>query len=174
MKHHRILQDGISSCRCSMDISRRFKRQQRKKCESNAQTRFCLCKKIRSRTMVILRAWIREKVVSNSEDSPQGEWDKMAEKDDGDTRRKRTPSLPSHESMSRGQLKSKGGGKLSIHYCADQETITTVFRNNYFCKTAQSLQSSRRNCVKNMNPFLIERGQSSSSFVPSVTRQTCL
>ena len=30
--------------------------------------------------------------------------------------------------LSRGVLKSKGGGKLSIHYCADQETITTVFR----------------------------------------------
>ena len=29
--------------------------------------------------------------------------------------------------LSRGQLKSKGGGKLSIHYCADQETIETVF-----------------------------------------------
>ena len=29
---------------------------------------------------------------------------------------------------SRGQLKSKGGGKLSIHYCADLETIKTVFR----------------------------------------------
>ena len=30
--------------------------------------------------------------------------------------------------LSRGVLKSKGGGKLSIHYCADQETIETVFR----------------------------------------------
>ena len=30
--------------------------------------------------------------------------------------------------LSRGVLKSKGGGKLSIHYCADQETITTVLR----------------------------------------------
>ena len=30
--------------------------------------------------------------------------------------------------LSRGQLKSKGGGKLSIHCCADQDTITTVFR----------------------------------------------
>ena len=25
-------------------------------------------------------------------------------------------------------LKSKGGGKLSIHFCADEETIETVFR----------------------------------------------
>ena len=30
--------------------------------------------------------------------------------------------------LSRGTLKSKGGGQLSIHYCADQETIQTVFR----------------------------------------------
>ena len=30
--------------------------------------------------------------------------------------------------LSRGTLKSKGGGKLSIHYCAASGTIETVFR----------------------------------------------
>ena len=30
--------------------------------------------------------------------------------------------------LSRGQLKSKGGGKLSIHCCAHLETIGTNFR----------------------------------------------
>ena len=30
--------------------------------------------------------------------------------------------------LSRGTLKSKGGGKLSIQFCADGETIVTVFR----------------------------------------------
>ena len=30
--------------------------------------------------------------------------------------------------LSRGTLKSKGGGKLSIHYCAGGDTIQTVFR----------------------------------------------
>ena len=30
--------------------------------------------------------------------------------------------------LSRGTLQSKGGGKLSIHFCADGETIETVFR----------------------------------------------
>ena len=30
--------------------------------------------------------------------------------------------------LSRGVLKSKGCGKLSIHFCADWEKITTVFR----------------------------------------------
>ena len=30
--------------------------------------------------------------------------------------------------LSRCELKSKGHGKLSIHYCADQATIETIFR----------------------------------------------
>ena len=30
--------------------------------------------------------------------------------------------------LSRGTLKSRGGGKLSIHFCADGGTIETVFR----------------------------------------------
>ena len=34
----------------------------------------------------------------------------------------------------RGTLKSKGGGKLSIHFCADGETIETFFfSHNFFC-----------------------------------------
>ena len=32
--------------------------------------------------------------------------------------------------LSRGTLKSKGGGKLSIHFCATGDTIETVFRTN--------------------------------------------
>ena len=30
--------------------------------------------------------------------------------------------------LSRGTLRSKGGGKLLIHFCADEVTIETVFR----------------------------------------------
>ena len=30
--------------------------------------------------------------------------------------------------LSRGTLKSKGGGKLSFHFCADGDTIEAVFR----------------------------------------------
>ena len=39
-----------------------------------------LCKEIWNRTIVIPWTWIRDKRYSISEDSPQGEWDKMAEK----------------------------------------------------------------------------------------------
>ena len=37
-------------------------------------------------------------------------------------------STRSTSPLSRGVLERKGGGKLSIHHCADLETITTVFR----------------------------------------------
>ena len=47
--------------------------------------------------------------------------------------------------LSRGQLRSKRHGKLSIHFAAVQETIETVFRIIIFCKSAQSLRSSRGN-----------------------------
>ena len=30
--------------------------------------------------------------------------------------------------LSRGKLRSKGHGKLSIHYCAEQATMETIFR----------------------------------------------
>ena len=38
------------------------------------------------------------------------------------------PIFRSTSPLSRGTLKRKGGGKLSIHFCADEGTIETVFR----------------------------------------------
>ena len=38
------------------------------------------------------------------------------------------PVFRSTSPLPRGVLKSKGGGKLSIHFCADGETVETVFR----------------------------------------------
>ena len=43
-------------------------------------------------------------------------------------RRKRTSYSRATTPLSRRSLKSKGHGKLSIHYCADQKTIETIFR----------------------------------------------
>ena len=68
-----------------------------------------------------------KKWYSISEDSPQGEWDKMAELMMVTFRESGHPVCRATSPLSRGQLKSKGGGKLSFHCCADQETITTVF-----------------------------------------------
>ena len=81
--------------------------------------------------------------------------------------------------LSRGTLKSKGGGKLSIHYCADQETITTVFRTitsvnhlSLFGAVAEMCEEYESHHDKSERPVV--EGQSSSSFVPSVIKTNVL
>ena len=65
-----------------------------------------------------------------SDDGPQGEWDRMAEKMMLTFAQSGHPVFRATSPLSRGQLKSKGGGKLSIHCCADLEMIKTVFSTN--------------------------------------------
>ena len=38
------------------------------------------------------------------------------------------PTFRATTPLSRGQLKSKGRGKLSIHFAADEDTIDTIYR----------------------------------------------
>ena len=77
-----------------------------------------------------------------SEDSPQGAWDNIAERMLVEFAESGCPIFRATSPLSRGRLKSKGHGKLSIHYAADLETIET-FSQNCLCKPAQSLRSSR-------------------------------
>ena len=69
-----------------------------------------------------------KKWYSVSEDSPQGEWDNMAVRMMLEFAECGHPIFRATSPLSRGRLKSKGHGKLSIHYCADLETIETIFR----------------------------------------------
>ena len=71
----------------------------KKECESNAQLVSLFAKRFGAGQWSFLGPGSEKKWYSISEDSPQGEWDKNGGKDDGDTRRKRTPSLSSHESV---------------------------------------------------------------------------
>ena len=71
---------------------------------------------------------------------PQGEWDRVAELMMIKFGESGHPVFRATSPLSRGTLKSKGGGKLSIHFCAGGETIETVFRTII----AQYLRSSLR------------------------------
>ena len=87
-----------------------------------------------------------KKWYSMKEDSPQGIWDNFAEKMLLELAESGCPIFRATTALSRGQLRSKGHGQLSIHFAATQETIETIFRIiNCFCKSAQSLRSSRGN-----------------------------
>ena len=71
---------------------------------------------------------LRKKWYSIKEDSPQGIWDKIAERMLLEFAESGCPIFRATTPLSRVQLKSKGHGKLSIHFAADQETIGTIFR----------------------------------------------
>ena len=117
----------------------------------------------------------RKKWYSISEDSPQSEWDKMAEKMMLTFAESGHPVFRATSPLSRGQLQSKGGGKLSIYYCADLETIKTVFRT-IASVTQFSLYGAVAEMCEECESFhdrtvkLVEGGQSSSSLVPSVIK----
>ena len=77
--------------------------------------------------------------------------------------------------LSRGQLKSKGGGHLWIHYCADQDTITTVVRTvtsvnqlSLYGAVAEVCEEYESFHDRTGKPVV--GGQSSSSFVPCVIK----
>ena len=71
-----------------------------------------------------------KKWYSTHEYKPQGEWDRVAELMMIKFSESGHPVFRAMGPLSRGTLKSKGGGKLSIHFCADGGTIETVFRTS--------------------------------------------
>ena len=125
--------------------------------------------------MVIYWSWFGEKWYSISEDGPQSEWDRMAEKMILEFGESGHPVFRATSPLSRGQLKSKGGGKLSIHYCADLETIETIFRTITSVNQLGLYGAIAEMCEENetyhdRTGATRCRGQSSSSFVPSVIK----
>ena len=69
-----------------------------------------------------------KKWYSMKEDSPQGIWDNIVEKMLLEFAESGCPIFRATTPLSRGQLRSKGHGKLSLNFGAAQETIETLFR----------------------------------------------
>ena len=108
-------------------------------------TRLSLCREIWSRTMVILGPGSEKKWYSNSEDSPRGEWDRVAELLMIKFRKKRTPSFPSHEPIAQKSAQKQRRRKIVDPLLCRPGNDYNCFSHNYFCKSAQSLRCSRRN-----------------------------
>ena len=69
-----------------------------------------------------------KKWYSIHDSKPQGEWNRVAELMMIKFGESGHPVFRATSPLSRGTLKSKGGGKPPTHFCADGETIETVFR----------------------------------------------
>ena len=71
---------------------------------------------------------VLRKSVIFSENSPQGEWDYIAEDMLLKFAESGHPIFRATTPLSRGKLKSKGKGKVSIHFSAEPDTIDTIYR----------------------------------------------
>ena len=109
------------------------------------------------------------------ENSPQGIWDHIAEKMLLEFAESTYPIFCATSPLSRGRLKSKGHGKLSIHFAANLETIETIFRiivsaNQLSLYGAVAEMCEEYETLHDRTGQLVVGVQSSSSFVPRVIK----
>ena len=150
-------------------------RDNEKECESNANLVSLYAKRFGTGQWSFIGPGSEKKWYSISEDSPQGEWDNMAERMMLEFAESGHPIFRATSPLSRGRLKSKGHGKLSIHYCADLETIETIFRiiisvNQLSLYGAVAEMCEEYETLHDRTGQPVVRGQSSSSFVPNVIK----
>ena len=112
---------------------------------------------------------------STHEHKPQGDWDTVAEQMTIIFAESGHPVFRSTSPLSRGQLKSNGGGKLSIHYCTDRDAIKTVFRTmisvnqlSIYGAVAEMCEECNTCHDRTGRPVLTR--QSNPLFVPSVMK----
>ena len=99
-----------------------------------------------------------EKKWYSSENSPQGAWGQHCGTDVAGICRK-VDILFSRATtpLSMGSLKSKGRGKLSFHFAADQDTSDNNLSHYSFCQSAQCLRRQWQLYAKNLRTIKIER-----------------
>ena len=99
----------------------------KEKCLAKARVVSVLAKRFGIEQWSFIGPCSEKKWYSMEENSPQGIWDHIADKMLLEFAESGCPIFRATTPLSRGNLKSKGHGKLSIHFAADQETIETIF-----------------------------------------------
>ena len=100
----------------------------KEECLANAKVVSIYAKKFGIGQWSFIGPGSEKKWYSMEENSPQGIWDKIAERMLLEFAESGCPIFRDTTPLSRGELKSKGHGKLSIHFAAVQETSETIFR----------------------------------------------
>ena len=88
-------------------------------CELSAKLVTTNAKRFSPGRWSFLRLGSEKKWYSTHDSRPQGEWDRVAEQMMMECSESGHPVFRSTSPLSRGTLKSKGGEKLSIRFCAD-------------------------------------------------------
>ena len=104
------------------------KKDNEEECVANANVVSILAKKFGIGQWSFLGPGSEKKWYSMEENSPQGIWDHVADQMLLEFAESGCPIFRATTPLSRCNFKSKGHGKLSIHFAADHQTIETVFR----------------------------------------------
>ena len=99
----------------------------KEECLANARVVKVLAKKLGIGQRSFIDPGSEKKWYSGEENSPQGAWDQKAEEMLLEFAESGHPTFRATTPLSRGILKSKGQGKLSIQFTEDYPTIETVF-----------------------------------------------
>ena len=144
-------------------------------CIANATLGSLFAKRVPARRWSFLGLGSEKKWYSTYNKIQRGEWDRVAELMMIKFRESGHPVFRATSPLSRGTLKSKGGGKLSIHFCADGDTIETVFRtvisvNQLSIYGAVSDVCEEYSTCHDWTGRPVVAGQSYPLFVPSVMK----
>ena len=141
-------------------------------CESSANLVSISARRFSSGRWSFLGPGSEKKWSSTHDSKPQGEWDRVAELMMIKFSESGHPVFRSTSPLSRGTLKSKRGGKLSVHFCADEVTIETVFRTiisvnqlSIYGAVSDLCEEYKACHVRRERPVLA--GQSEPLFVPT-------
>ena len=100
----------------------------KEECLANAKVVSILAKKFGIGQLSFIGPGSEKKWYSMEESSPQGIWNCIADEMLLESAVSGCPIFRATTPLSRGSQKSKGHGKLSIHFAADQDTIRAIFR----------------------------------------------
>ena len=126
-KHQKLSQEEFYLCRCSTTFLLTVKAMKKNVWQMSKSSPYL------QRSLVLDNGHLigpgsEKKWYSTEENSPQGIWDHIADKMLLEFAESGCPIFRATTPLSSGNLESKGHGKLSIHFAADQETIETIFR----------------------------------------------
>ena len=133
-------------------------RDNEQKCLANARLVSLYARKFGKGQWSFIGPGSEKKWKTMKEDSPQGILDKLAEKMLIEFAESGCPIFRATTPLSRGQIRSRGHGKLSIHFAAVQETIETIFRIIVSANQLSLHGAVAEICVKSMKPFTTDRG----------------
>ena len=82
----------------------------------------------------------------SAENSPQGAWNNIAEQMLLEFAENGHPTFRATTPLCRGALKSKGRGKLSLHFAADQDSSVSTEQWQLYAKNLRTIKIERGTC----------------------------